>query len=66
MQNALGIAEYHIKKSMEIGERVNDEDGQISNLIQLGVLVNVCVHLNLIVGGRFLFLFINLPVCSSL
>lgn len=36
MQNELELGEYHIRKSMEIGFYLNDEDGQISNLIQIG------------------------------
>ncbi|WP_343486458.1 tetratricopeptide repeat protein [Allomuricauda sp. d1] len=38
MENELELGDYHIRKSMEIGVSVNDEDGQISNLIQLGKL----------------------------
>ena len=38
MQNELELGEYHIQKSMEIVVSLNDEDGQLSNLIQLGKL----------------------------
>jgi len=41
MENELELGEYHIKKSMEIGAKVNDLNGQISNLIQFGKLLRL-------------------------
>ncbi|MEM9362538.1 MAG: tetratricopeptide repeat protein [Bacteroidota bacterium] len=38
MQNELELGEYHINKSMKIVLELNDEDGQLSNRIQIGKL----------------------------
>ncbi|MEM8846246.1 MAG: tetratricopeptide repeat protein [Bacteroidota bacterium] len=38
MQNELELGEYHIQKSMEIVVLLNDEDGKLSNRIELGKL----------------------------
>ena len=38
MQNQLELGEYHIQKSMEIVVSLNDEDGKLSNRIELGKL----------------------------
>lgn len=39
--NDLEQAEFHIRQSLIVGNKVNDEDGQISNLILLGKLQNL-------------------------
>ncbi len=41
LQSELELGEYHIRKSMETGFEINDEDGQISNLIQFGKLLRL-------------------------
>ncbi len=38
MKNELELGEYHIQKSMEIVVSLNDEDGKLSNRIELGKL----------------------------